>query len=39
MAQEDKFIVPRRRPTPSRSTVVSLRLPDEMLSRLEITDE
>ncbi len=35
MAQEDKFIVPRRKPTPSRSTVVSLRLPDEMLSRLE----
>lgn len=29
MAQEDKFIVPHRRPAVGKSTVVSVRLPDQ----------
>ena len=32
MAQEDKFIVPQRKPA---ATVVSVRLPDTMLAKLE----
>ena len=30
MAQEDKFIVPHRRPAVGKSTAVSVRLPDTM---------
>lgn len=33
--QEDKFIVPRRRPAVGKSTVVSVRLPNATLSQLE----
>lgn len=35
MAQEDKFIVSHRRPAVGKSTVVSVRLPDTMLAKLE----
>lgn len=35
MAQEDKFIVPHRKPAVGKSTVVSVRLPDTMLAKLE----
>ena len=35
MAQEDKFIVPQRKPAVGKSTVVSVRLPDTMLAKLE----
>ena len=35
MAQEDKFIVPHRRPAVGKATVVSVRLPDTMLAKLE----
>ena len=38
MAQEDKFIVPQRKPRKpavGKSTVVSVRLPDTMLAKLE----
>ena len=35
MAQEDKFIVPHRRPAVGKSNVVSVRLPDTMLAKLE----
>ena len=31
MAQEDKFIVPQRKPAVGKSTVVSVRLPDTMV--------
>lgn len=34
-AQEDKFIVPQRKPAVAKSTVVSVRLPDTMLAKLE----
>ena len=33
--QEDKFIVPQRKPAVGKSTVVSVRLPDTMLAKLE----
>ena len=33
--QEDKFIVPRRKPAVGKSTVVSVRLPNTTLARLE----
>ena len=33
--QEDKFIVPHRKPAVGKSTVVSVRLPDTMLAKLE----
>ena len=35
MAQEDKFVVPHRKPAVGKSTVVSVRLPDTMLAKLE----
>ena len=35
MAQEDKFIVPHRKPAVGESTAVSVRLPDTMLAKLE----
>ena len=35
MAQEDKFIVPHRRPAVGKSTEVSVRLSDTMLAKLE----
>ena len=35
MAQEDRFIVPHRKPAVGKSTVVSVRLPDTMLAKLE----
>lgn len=34
-AQEDKFIVPQCKPVVAKSTVVSVRLPDTMLEKLE----
>ena len=34
-AQEDKFIVPQCKPVVAKSTVVSVRLPDTMLAKLE----
>lgn len=33
--QEDKFIVPHRKPAVGKSTVVSVRLPNATLARLE----
>lgn len=35
MAQEDKFIIPHRKPAVGKSTVVSVRLPDTMLAKPE----
>ena len=35
MAQEDKFIVQQRKPAVGKSTVVSVRLPDTILAKLE----
>ena len=35
IVQEDKFIVPRRKPAVGKSTVVSVRLPNTTLARLE----
>ena len=35
MAQEDRFIVPHRKPAVGKSPVVSVRLPDMMLGRLD----
>ena len=34
MAQEDKVIVPHRKPAVGKSTGVSVRLPDTMLAKL-----
>ena len=39
MAQEDKFIVPQRKPAVGKSTVVSVRLPDTMLAKLEVASK
>lgn len=35
MVQEDKFIVPRRKPAVGKSSVMSVRLPDTMIEKLE----
>lgn len=35
MAQEDRFIVPHLRPAVGKTTVVSVRLLDTMLAKLE----
>lgn len=35
MAREDKFIVSHRKTAVGKSTVVSVRLPDTMLAKLE----
>ena len=38
MAQEDKFVVPHRKPAVGKSTVVSVRLPDTMLPKRAVPE-